>query len=276
VGDLVAGDDGLPAEVVGVWAKEKVDLLCKYVQISSATRKKYLPPPASKGGAAYIDLFCGPGRSFIKDTKEWIEAGPVAAWNRSVASNAPFTRMIIADADEERLRVCETRLQRLGAPVVAKHGLAKETAFWARQKTPALGLNFAFLDPYSLEALDFQVIKTLALVKRIDVLVHVSTMDLRRNLDVHLNATDSSFDAFAPGWREALQIRSRARTREDVLRYWRGLVSETGISTSEDVRLIKNSHGQHLYWLLLAAGHDLAHKFWKTVSPKDGQQSLDL
>jgi three-Cys-motif partner protein len=275
MGELVDGDDGLPAEVVGVWAKEKVDLLCNYVRISSPTRKKYLPPD-NIGGAAYIDLFCGPGRSFINDTKEWIEAGPVAAWNRSVACNAPFTRVIIADANVERLQACEARLQRLGAPVVTKHGFAKETAFWARQKTPQHGLNFAFLDPYSLEALDFEVIKTLALIKRIDVLVHVSTMDLRRNLDVHLTTADSSFDAFAPGWRDALQVRSRARTREDVLRYWRGLVSQAGIPTSEDVRLIKNRHGQHLYWLLLAAGHDLAHKFWKTVSPKGGQQSFDL
>ncbi|SFJ54511.1 three-Cys-motif partner protein [Phyllobacterium sp. CL33Tsu] len=275
MGELVDGDDGLPAEVVGAWAKEKVDLLCQYVHISSAPRKRYLPPD-NTGGAAFIDLFCGPGRSFIKETKEWIDAGPVAAWNRSVACNAPFTRVIIADADQDRLTACETRLIKLNAPVVAKCGLAKETAFWARQKAPQYGLNFAFLDPYSLEALDFKIIKTLALIKRIDVLVHISTMDLQRNLDLHLTSTDSAFDAFAPGWREALQVRSRARTREDLLTYWRELVSKRGISASEDVRLIKGSRGQRLYWLLLAARHQLALKFWKTISPKDGQRLLDL
>lgn len=51
MGKLVDGDDGLPAEEVGVWTKEKHELLCNYVHISSATRKKYLPPN-NRGGAA--------------------------------------------------------------------------------------------------------------------------------------------------------------------------------------------------------------------------------
>lgn len=275
MGKLVEGDDGLPAEVVGVWTKEKHDLLCKYVHISSSARKKYLPPD-NRGGAAYIDLFCGTGRCQVEGTNEWIDGSPVAAWKRSIDCGTPFTRVVIADADETRLRACEERLRRLGAPVVATIGLAKDTASWARQRTPPHGLNFAFLDPYSLEALDFEILKELAKVKRMDMLVHVSTMDLQRNLKRNLTADDSAFDAFAPGWRDVLQVRSQARTREDLLNYWRELVSQTGIWTSEDVRLIQGSRGQRLYWLLLAAGHDLAHRFWKSVVPKNGQQSLDL
>lgn len=275
MGDLVGGDDGLPAELVRPWAKEKHDLLCKYVQISSATRRKYLPPD-NQGGAAYVDLYCSTGRCLVEDTGEWIDGSPVAAWKRSVESRAPFTRVIIADADESRLKACAERLNRLGAPVYAITGLAKDTAFWARQRTPPHGLNFAFLDPYSLEALDFQVIQTLALVKRMDILVHVSSMDLQRNQKLYLSAEDSAFDSFAPGWRDVLEIRSKARTREDLLSYWRDLVSKTGVSPSEDVRLIKGTRGQRLYWLLLAAGNKLAHQFWKAVVPKDGQQSLDF
>lgn len=105
MGGLVDGDDKLPAELVGRWAKEKYSLLCRYVQISSSTRKKYLGP--GKGGAAYIDLFCGPGRAFIEDTGESIEGGAVAAWRQSQSSGSPFSRVIIGDTDEERLRVCE-------------------------------------------------------------------------------------------------------------------------------------------------------------------------
>ncbi|WP_246679226.1 three-Cys-motif partner protein TcmP [Mesorhizobium sp. B2-6-2] len=258
-----------------MWVKEKHDVLCKYVQISSATRKKYLPPK-NRGGAAYIDLFCGTGRGQIEGTKEWIDGGAVAAWKRSVECNTPFTRVIVGDANRDRLEACEERLRRLDAPVVATCGLAKDTAFWARQRTPPHGLNFAFLDPFSLEALDYEAIKSLAQIKRIDMLVHVSTMDLQRNLKLNLTAEDSAFDSFAPGWRDVLEIRSKARTREDLLTYWRELVSKTGIWTSEDVRLIKGSRGQRLYWLLLAAGHDLAHRFWKSVAPKDGQASLNL
>jgi three-Cys-motif partner protein len=271
VGDLIDGDDGLPAEDVGVWVKDKHDLLCRYVDITKSARAKYLPP--NKGGATYIELFCGPGRCLVRETGEWIDGSVVAAWKKSVEGRRPFTRVIIGDADPIRLGACERRLGALNAPVLALSGEAKDTAFRARQGAPTYGLNLAFLDPFNLETLDFSIIETLAKLKRIDIMVHVSTMDLQRNLDVHLTANDSAFDAFAPGWRDALEIRSKARTREDLLSYWRDLVARTGIWTSDDVRLIRGTRNQRLYWLLLAAKHDLAHKFWKIVS-KDAQGEL--
>lgn len=78
MGKLTDGDDGLPAEEVGVWAKEKHNYLCRYIDISRSTRAKYLGP--GKAGATYVDLFCGPGRCKVRDSNEWIDGGVVAAW----------------------------------------------------------------------------------------------------------------------------------------------------------------------------------------------------
>jgi three-Cys-motif partner protein len=275
VGKLIDGDDGLIAEEVGPWAKDKHDLLRRYIDITKSARAKYLPPD-NKGGAAYIDLFCGTGRCQIESTGEWIDGSAVAAWKQSVVSQTPFTRVIVGDADPRRLDACIARLQAENAPVTRLDGTAKDTAFPARQRAPVYGLNLAFLDPYNLEALDFHVIETLAKIPRIDIMVHVSAMDLQRNLDVHLNAADSAFDAFAPGWRDVVHRRSIARTREDFFEYWRDLVGATGAYTSKDVRLITGSKNQRLYWLLLAAKHDLAHKFWSAISRSTIQGSLDL
>lgn len=230
-----------------------------------------------KGGAAYIDLFCGPGRCLIEETGELVDGGAVAAWKLSVSNDSAFTRVIIADADEKRLRACETRLANLGAPVVAFHGPATKTAFMARQRTPPHGLNFAFLDPYKLEALAFSVIAELAKVKRMDLLIHVSKMDLQRNLDSYMSMDPSPFDVFAPGWRVGIGFdRSQRRARRDIFDYWRDLVSSAGAKTSEDVRLIKGTRGQHLYWLLLAARHDLAQKFWRVMASSNDQGSFDV
>lgn len=273
MGKLIDGDDGLPAEEVGIWAKDKHELLCRYVDITRSARAKYLPPN-NNGGAAYIDLFCGPGRCLVRETGEWIDGSAVAAWRKSVDGGHRFTRVIIGDADPIRLAATEKRLLALGAPVVALPGTARDTAFPARQRAPTSGLNFAFLDPFNLEALDFQVIETLAKIKRIDIMVHVSVMDLQRNLDVHLTAEESAFDAFAPGWRDVLEVRSKSRTRDDVFAFWRDLVARTGVWTSDDVKLITGSKNQRLYWLLLAASHPLAHRFWSTVSKSDGQSSF--
>ncbi|TCV78998.1 hypothetical protein [Sulfurirhabdus autotrophica] len=39
---LIVADDGLPADEVGVWAKEKHTYLRRYLDISRSTRKKYI------------------------------------------------------------------------------------------------------------------------------------------------------------------------------------------------------------------------------------------
>ncbi|MFK3965710.1 three-Cys-motif partner protein TcmP [Ensifer adhaerens] len=273
MGELIEGDDGLPAEDVGPWAKEKHELLCRYIDISKSARAKYLGP--GKGGAAYIDLFCGTGRCRVRTTGEWIDGGAVAAWNKSVEGGYPFTRVIVADADPVRLDATVQRLHRAGAPVVSTCGPAAETAFFALQRTPPHGLNCAFLDPYNLEALDFKIFETLSRVKRLDVLVHLSKMDLQRNLGNNLSATMFALDAFAPGWRSVINVeQAQGGIRTEVIEHWRDLVEKVGMNASRDVRLLKGTRGQHLYWLLLLASHDLALKFWKTAANPEKQGSL--
>lgn len=275
MGKLVEGDDGLPAEEVVEWVSDKHDLLCDYIQISTYARKKYLPP-AGKGGSTYIDLFCGPGRAKIKATGNFVDGGCVAAWLKSVASGAPFSKIIIGDLDEERLALAKSRLQGLGAPVVALAGSANDTAALAIRECPVGALNFAYLDPYSLGALDFSIISTLAKLYRIDVMVHVSQMDLQRNFDRNSIMDRSALDAFAPGWRDAIDTSSSSRAgRQAYFDYWKRLVQSTGIKTNAEIRLVTGPGNQPLYLLLLATRHDLAHKFWGAVAKKDdGQKSL--
>jgi three-Cys-motif partner protein len=73
--------DGLVADVVGPWASEKHERLRKYKYIDAyrGARAMYLPPRGT-GGAAYIDLFSGPGRSQLEDTGEFIDGSPLVAY----------------------------------------------------------------------------------------------------------------------------------------------------------------------------------------------------
>lgn len=270
---LIAGDDGLPADEVGVWAKEKHTYLKRYLDISRAARKKYIGD--RKGGAIYFDLFCGTGRSKIRGTQEWIDGGAVAAWKTSCDGGAPFSDIHISDLDEERLNACATRLCKLGAPVHPIHASAADAAEKMVSAVSGYALHFAFVDPYNLEALDFRVIQALSRLKRIDLLIHLSAMDLQRNLSVNLAADDSAFDAFAPGWREKVSTTgAQAEVRRRVVEYWRELVTNLGVWPSTDQRLITGEKNQPLYWLLLAAKHELAHKFWETAANVEGQGKL--
>jgi three-Cys-motif partner protein len=269
---LIDGDDGLPVEEVGAWAKEKHYLLRRYIDISRAVRRRWIGP--ANAGATYIDLFCGPGRARVRKTGEWIDGSCVAAWKKSVEGGAPFSTVFVSDADAEKLEYATERLRRLKAPVMPIHGRAADTVKQIAARLHSNGLHFVFIDPFNLGAFDFEVMRTLSRLKRIDMLVHVSKMDLQRNLGFNVGMQQTAFETFAPGWRSAVNLeQSQQNIRRDVFQYWRGLVGNLGIDASTDMRLITGTRNQPLYWLLLVAKHDRAHKFW--VSAADtGQGSL--
>jgi hypothetical protein len=62
-------DDGLVADEVGPWATEKHERLKRYIDASRGARMRFLPPKGA--GASYIELFCGAGRSLIRDTSRF-------------------------------------------------------------------------------------------------------------------------------------------------------------------------------------------------------------
>ena len=136
-------------------------------------------------------------------------------------------------------------------------------------------LHFAFVDPYNLDTLDFRVIQALSRLKRIDLLIHLSAMDLQRNLSINLAAEDSAFDTFAPGWRDRVSTAgAQLEVRRRVVEYWRELVTSLGVWPSTEMKLITGSKNQPLYWLLMAAKHELPHKFWETAANVEGQGKL--
>ena len=272
MGNLINGDDGLPAEEVGPWAKVKHARLRTYLDLSRGPRHKFLTGWAKS--ATFIDLFCGPGRARVKDTGEWIDGSAVAAWKISRDSGTPFSEVIVADLDEQRRKATVERLLRLKAPVRELRGAAVDVAREVVGLVNPKGLHFAFIDPYSLGALDFGIIEALAKLERIDMLIHISKMDHQRNLDINLKDDASALDNFVPGWRGKIDVnRSQPEIRRQIVAYWVELVEKTGKRPSTDWELIKGTRGQHLYWLLLVAEHDLAHKFW-AVATDTGQGSL--
>lgn len=273
MGKLVDGDDGLPAEEVGSWAIEKQDLLARYVDISRGARSKFTGP--FKPGTTYIDLFSGPGRCKIKDEGGFIDGSCVTAWRKSVEGGFPFSQVFISDKDENRLAAATERLRRLGAPVTPIPGPAVDAAIAILKRLEPQGLHFAFVDPFSLGALNFEIFKTLTGRKRMDILVHLSKMDLQRNLDENMGSQLPAFDAFAPGWKAVIDVAQAQRgIRNEIIDHWRDLIAGLGTEASPEMRLLKTGGGQHLYWLLLVANHQLAHKFWKTAANPEKQGNL--
>jgi three-Cys-motif partner protein len=269
MGELVPGDDDLPAEGdVGPWVKDKHRALREYLRYHAAPRAKFTH-------RAYIDVFCGPGRAKLRDSGQFVPGSPVIAWNGSVEDKAPFSALYIADSDPVRRTACAERLRRLGAPVIEVEGDAITAAAAIVAQLDPYGLHFAFVDPYSLGELRIELLRTLARVQRMDLMVHLSAMDLFRNFDRNLAGERREFDAFAPGWQQQVAKRlSKDERRRAAIDYWKTLVDAMGLDAQAEMKAVKNSVNRDLYWLLVLSRHPLAEKFWKIVLESDPQRRL--
>lgn len=268
-------EDGYPREVVGAWSKDKYARLAKYIDISRAVRRRFTAK--GKAGASYIELFSGSGRVRIRDTSEVIPGSPLVAWTEAVKTGTAFTEVYIADVDQRLLDGAVARLRKEGAPVFAEIGPANESVETIVRKLNPHGLHVAFLDPYNLGALPFEVIRTLAAQKRMDILIHVSVQDLNRNLLRYLAAESSPLDVFAPGWRKHVEgDRSIEYVRGKLFEYWRSLLRTIDMSTAEAAELVVGGNNQPLYWLAFAARHERALEFWEKIRHLDPNRQANM
>jgi len=204
-------DDGLPIDEVGAWTKEKHTRLRKYIGITSATRRKWIQ---GSGCATYIDLFCGTGRAVIRDSGEWINGSPLVAFEASRESGVPFSEIHIADISQESSKAAERRLRTIDATPTVHVGEATNTALEIVKTLNPRGLHFVFLDPYKLEPLSFSIIETFASLRYVDLLIHISVLDLQRNMERYADTIGGPLDRFAPGWRMAVNLKqSKAAAR---------------------------------------------------------------
>jgi len=265
-------EDGLPREIVGAWAEDKHARLRKYVGISAAVRPKFV----RKGNeATYIDLFCGPGRARIEGTSKIIDGSSIVAWKESLVRQAPFTRIFIADSETSLADATEARLKKLAAPVAKRAGPAALTVDEISTLINSKGLHFAFLDPFNLGTLHFSIIRKLAAFQQMDILVHISGQDLRRNLRRYIDQQQSALDDFAPRWREHVNTASDDfNVRAAILAFWKGLVREEDMRVTEGFEKVTGLNNQPLYWLAFAARHKLALEFWSKIKDISGESEL--
>jgi three-Cys-motif partner protein len=267
--------DGLIVDIVGAWASEKHERLRKYIDAARAVRAKYLPPRGT-GGAAYIELFSGPGRSFVEDDNDFIDGSPLVAVKSARQSGTNFSDLHFNDIGAHNIHALRQRIGKLGR---AANYYSEEAEKAVDKITYALnpaGLHFAFLDPYNLESLPFSIIQKLAALPKMNMLIHVSIFDLQRNLRRYLQ-DGRVLDAFMPGWRGSVDLNTTDQAiRAGLLEHWRGLIGKLGTSTAEGIELVSGPRGQRLYWLVFVSRHDLGLKLWDDIRNISGQGQFRL
>jgi len=245
---------------VGQWVpRQKHLLLCKYITATRAPAKKFT-------SWVYIDPFCGPGRIQVRNENFTRPGGAVVAWMQSAECGHLFTHMFIGDKDPIRVAACETRLRALNAPVQAFHGPADETVKEMISKVPSGALCLVYIDPYNLALLSHQMIQTLTTLDNVDFVVHFSTMDLLRNVDMELNPDRARFDEVLPGWRQRLAKCSKSSLPSRFYEEWNEQVRRLGFAFSDAQPLITNDDHRGIYKLVCFSRHELALRIWKDIA----------
>lgn len=253
---------GRTDEGVGRWVPEmKHTFLAKYVEGTRQARKKFPE-------RVYVDLFCGPGRIQVKGESFTRHGGALVAWQHSRLDSASFTSCLVGDLDPARASACASRLRSFGAPVQVFDGPAEVTVDRVIRAIPKSALCLAYLDPYNLQYLTFNVIEKLAMLKYVDFAVHFSTMDLRRNLLMEFNPDRARFDSTAPGWRDHIDPMAfvRGDAEEAFFDYWCNLVTNLGFKISQRMPLVRDEGNRPLYHLVFFSRHPLPNRIWGDVA----------
>jgi three-Cys-motif partner protein len=257
-------NDRLIVDEVGPWVSEKHDRLKKYIDAYRSVRALYLPPKGT-GGAGYIELFSGPGRSQIKGTDTFVDGSPIVAYKAAQRSRTHFSEIHLNDIDSQKASALKQRITALGGAVCIYSKPAEVAVDEIVDALNPWGLHFAFLDPYKLEVLPFSIIRKLATVRKMDMLIHVSVFDLQRNLRRYV-ADGKVLDSFMPGWSGSVDVnRPDHGLRTELLDYWLGEIRKLGASPAEGIELVSGPGGQRLYWLVFVSAHPLGRKLWEDI-----------
>ena len=152
-------------------------------------------------------------------------------------------------------------------------GRASDTAEQVVRNLNPWGFHVAFLDPYNLDSLPFGVIRSLARVKRMDMIVHISEMDLQRR---GIGQRDVAVvEAFAPGATAGIDWSMKAfDIKLYVLNHWKALLGELGYIVSDNIERVTGKKNQPLYWLAYASRNPLGDRFWGEISEVGPQRGL--
>ncbi len=282
---------GIADETVGPWAREKLEALGQYLNFYTTALKKQGHWVKS---LTFVDAFAGAGQAKLRKTarasgmesllaalepidqatEEYIRGSPRVALdlvNR-------FSRYVFIERDPGRAAELEQLRAEFGegCRIEVRQGRAQEELDELLKGD--LGrpghLAVVFLDPFGMQ-ISWETIERLAATGRIEVIVNFTLgMAIQRVLPrsaVLRAGWRETLDRFfgSPDWHgEVFQERadllgSHTEKRQDagkrLLEWYRSRLKDAFGHVSP-ARLIKNTKGSHLYYLIWAGSHPLGLK----------------
>jgi three-Cys-motif partner protein len=260
--------DGLAVQCVGEWAEDrKHEILRKFIEATIPVRNKYLPEHGGTGGAAFVDLFAGPGRARVRETSALVDGSPL------IAKKHNFTKVILCDLDPGNVDVLRTRTRGDGRVTIIPGDCNKEIDRIVAE-IPAYGLNLALIDPYGI-GLDFKTIEKLARAsKRMDLLIHFPTGAMKRNI-ANAKAGVATREKMSKGVGRAVAAVAPRHVVREIETLRTNLVERLGYTgNATRIVAVKNGTGTIMYHLLYASRDPLGDDIWESITRPKVQREL--
>src|SRR5438477_4347685 len=265
---ITFSDDGLPTNDIGPWAEQKYQYVGMYAQLFSTGMKN------KWAHRIYLDLFCGPGYSRVRDTNRVVLGSPMIA----LSLPDQFDSYVFADENTESLDALRTRVSRLGHKVTPTYipGDANDRVgrvIDVISKTPTKStLSFCFLDPYKLN-IHFDTVRRIAEGRAVDFLILLALyIDARRNIQFYLAEDNRTIDLFLGDreWRPRWKVAEQAN--EPVVEFlameYSKRMSQIGylpMSVERMVKIRTRDQRLPLYFLAFFSRHETGLQFWEQV-----------
>ena len=268
------GPDGLAVQCIAGHSLEKHDYLRRYIQASSGPRSHFLkdrPGIPAPGGAAFIDLFAGPGMVRERGTGHVLPGSPLLALEHETA---PFTKVLPCDVDQEVYEILSARVERYGARVKVYQGDSNSLIDRVVADVPPYGLNVALIDPFGIRGLKFDTLKKLAAYRYMDLIVHFPVQGIRRNYQQQTDAITAAVGT--DRWLGKVRLPEDAPRLMEFLR--EELASFQYVDTFAKNALVTQSTNVPLYYLMYFTKHEKGVAIWNSIMQIDakGQRRLDF
>jgi three-Cys-motif partner protein len=267
------GNDGLPVRGSGIWAKEKLYYLERYLDIFSVGMQQKW-----HGSIYYVDLFAGPGQCRITETGEEFDGSPL------IALKFNFAKYFFFESDPACFKALETRI-RARAPEKLRNItlIPADCNKKIDQVKPTSGaLGLAFVDPTGILPIAFETIRKLAANRKIDLIINFHEgMGIRMNIHQYPKKEQSALKQFLGSDRSIKQFRTAPSSIDqvchEITNEYRDNLRGLGYQVVDGDRIpIKTDKNALLYYLLFASKDPRGNDFWRKIGLIDphGQRKL--
>lgn len=275
-------DDGHPVQCVHCWAEDKHYYLTRFFDATRHVRSGFnLGTPKQRqfgrepGGTAFVDLFSGPGRARIRDTKQFIDGSPLLA--AKIDGPSAFSKIVLCDIDNENVATLRSRTARFGDRVTVHHGDCNVDIDLIAKQLPPNGYIIVLVDPFGPSALHFSTIRRLSEIARVDFIIHWPIGSMKRVFRSH-DIFEKVLGLPRNQWGVDIVY------GEDIahlLPVYRRQLATLGYPIREApvaAPAIMNTRNLVLYRLVFASKHPLGDEIWNSITrkPPSGQTSLAL